>query len=260
MNRAPTAPFHWQFPYSTPPTALQSSSVQLASKGRELAFLRGFWHDAATSNELSSYAQMNGRPVYHHSFAASQALRFAIPLSLTFLRLLLAPLVLWWTWAGAPRGGYAVVLTIGFLSDYFDGVLARRLGVVRPWLRRLDSATDLVFYLCVFVAAASLEPLEVRRAAPGIVLLLLSETACITISLWRFGVFPATHCYSAKLYGLVVWIVLLGVLAFGWGARAIWGLTVIGLVANLEVILILLHSTTPPVDVPSFWTLRTRER
>jgi CDP-diacylglycerol--glycerol-3-phosphate 3-phosphatidyltransferase len=139
-------------------------------------------------------------------------------------------------------------------------VLARRLGVVRPWLRRLDSATDLIFYLCVLVAATSLEPLAVRSAAPGIVLLLLSEGACITISLWRFGVLPATHSYSAKLYGLVLWIVWVGVLAFGWGARAIWALTAVGLIANLEVILILLRSSTPPVDVSSVWALRTRER
>jgi phosphatidylglycerophosphate synthase len=35
-------------------------------------------------------------------------------------------------------------LAAGWLSDVLDGVLARGLEVVTPWLRRYDSAVDMV--------------------------------------------------------------------------------------------------------------------
>ncbi len=71
----------------------------------------------------------------------------SIPLALTLLRALLAPVVLLHGYFGGLPEAFAVCLIAAFLSDYFDGVIARRLGVATPGLRRLDSAADSVFYL-----------------------------------------------------------------------------------------------------------------
>ncbi len=180
----------------------------------------------------------------------------ALPLSLTLLRLLLGSVALLLTTRECPRSGYLVILGAGLLSDYFDGVLARRLGVVRPWYRRLDSATDVVFYLCLLGAACRLEPGVMRRGAWAIGLLLASEALCLAVSYGRFRVYPATHCWLAKCYGLALFATFVAVLGWGSGAWVFTVLAAIGLTANAEVVAILLLARTPPVDVPSVFHLR----
>lgn len=183
------------------------------------------------------------------------ALMLAIPLALTLARLALGPVAVWMAVRDAPRHWFIFVLIGGLLTDIFDGVLARRLGVVRPWFRRLDSLVDVTFYLCILGATILLEEQTLRDAALPIVLLLASEVGCNGLSLLKFGRLPATHCYSAKLYGLMLFLTFLGVLCFGWGAWAFWTLCAFGLIANLEVCVILALSRAPPVDVKSAFRL-----
>ena len=52
----------------------------------------------------------------------------------------------------APQWVYFPILVIGTLSDIFDGILARRLGVATQRLRRYDSVTDIVYYLLILAA------------------------------------------------------------------------------------------------------------
>lgn len=178
----------------------------------------------------------------------------AIPVALTILRLLLGPLAMALALLHVTRIAFAPLLIAGMLSDILDGVLARKLGVVRPWMRRLDSITDLVFYLCIFASTWIVAPDVVRRSTLPLSLLLASETVCCLISFFRFGVFPATHCYSAKIYGLAIFAAFLSVLAFSAGPRAFVILAAVGLTANAEIAAILLTSRVAPVDVLSIFT------
>ena len=182
----------------------------------------------------------------------------AVPLILTVARMVLGPLALWMAQQGVAREYFAGVLVGGILSDYFDGVLARQLGVARPWLRRLDSAADVAFYLFVLGTTYVLESETLRSAVLAIVLMLASEALCIGASLVKFGKLPATHCYTAKLYGLALFLAFFGVLCLGWGPWALWSACVFGLLANGEVLAIVLLSEKPPVDVPSVARLLRR--
>ena len=180
----------------------------------------------------------------------------ALPLSLTVLRLLLGPLAIAFAEVHFPRIAFVPLLAAGILSDYFDGVLARKLGVARPWLRRFDSLTDVIFYVCILISTCLVAGDVVRHSLWPLCLLLGSEAACIGVSLARFHVLPATHCYSAKIYGLVLFLSFLAVLGFGFGARVFTALTVVGLAANAEVMAILLLSPTAPVDVLTVFHLK----
>jgi phosphatidylglycerophosphate synthase len=153
---------------------------------------------------------------------------------------------------------FAYVLVGGLLSDYFDGVLARRLGVARPWLRRLDSSVDLVFYLFVLSATYVVEGDNLRAAALPMGILVATEVCCVGASLLKFGMLPATHTYSAKLYGLVIFLAFLGVLCFGLGPWVFWLACGFALLANGEVLSIILLSKEPPVDVPTVVRLLRR--
>src|SRR3954447_25316696 len=72
------------------------------------------------------------------------------PLALTASRLVLGPAMLLVAWRVPDPGPWlAGGVVVGFLTDLFDGILARHLEVATPRLRWLDSQTDLVFWLCV---------------------------------------------------------------------------------------------------------------
>lgn len=53
----------------------------------------------------------------------------AIPLFLTALRAALAPVVVLLAISRPSRAAFGVCLVAAFLSDVFDGVIARRLGI-----------------------------------------------------------------------------------------------------------------------------------
>lgn len=177
------------------------------------------------------------------------------PISLTCLRLLLGPVAILMAVLGAARLWFAPLLLAGMLSDLFDGVLARKFGVSTPWLRRFDSLTDDLFYICILIATWLAAGDVIRSCLPSVAALLASEALCIGTSLIRFRALPATHCYSAKAYGLALFLAFLAVLSLGAGTWVVWVLTGFGLVANAEVMAVLLLSTKPPVDVPSVFTL-----
>jgi phosphatidylglycerophosphate synthase len=59
----------------------------------------------------------------------------SIPLALTGLRVALAPMLLLLAWNYPRPWALALCLTLAFLSDVFDGIIARRLHVATATLR-----------------------------------------------------------------------------------------------------------------------------
>lgn len=55
-----------------------------------------------------------------------------VPLSLTVLRALLAPLIVTLALLDPDPRAFGVCLALGFLSDVFDGIVARKLGIATP--------------------------------------------------------------------------------------------------------------------------------
>jgi CDP-diacylglycerol--glycerol-3-phosphate 3-phosphatidyltransferase len=174
-----------------------------------------------------------------------------IPAALTTLRLALGPLACGLATVDAAGWTFAVILVVALLSDIYDGVLARRWGIATEFLRRYDSLTDLFYYGCILwatwrVARGAIEPHLVIIAA-----LVAMELAVIAVCLLRFGKMPATHSHGAKLYGLALFTAffcLLGLRSAAWVVPLTVG---IGLLADLEILLILCLAKKPPVDVKS---------
>lgn len=81
-----------------------------------------------------------------------------LPLALVCLRFMLAPVVLLLAAYHPEPAAFAVCLAAAFLSDFLDGVIARRLGVATPGLRRLDSCADTAFCLAALAAAPGSYP------------------------------------------------------------------------------------------------------
>ncbi len=183
-----------------------------------------------------------------------------LPLLLTLLRATIAPLVvvlaLWHPWPAA----FGVCLVIALLTDIFDGILARRLGVATANLRRLDSIVDTLFYGCATFALWHLYPQALRSRVLPLSLLVGLELARYAFDLLKFGREASYHMWSSKAWGLALFIAFFSALALGADNAlldvAIW----LGILADLEGLAISLVLRHWRRDVPSIvHALRLRE-
>jgi len=126
--------------------------------------------------------------------------------------------------------------------------------VATPALRRYDSLTDVIYYLFILGAVWLLCPVVIRLWWL-VALILVSEAAVILLCYAKFGRYPATHSYLAKLFGLCLLAGLIALLVFDAGSWTIFTLTAIALAANSEIIAIHLLMDKPPVDVKSILAL-----
>ena len=177
------------------------------------------------------------------------------PFALTTLRLILGPIALAVAMLNAPRWIYFPILVTATLSDIYDGILARRLGVATPALRRYDSITDVIFYLFILAVAWKLNHALLVQNWPWLAGILVSEVAVILFCYTKFGKYPSTHSYLAKCYGLCLLVALIALLVFDAGSWTIISLAVIALIANLEILAIHALMSDPPVDVKSVFKL-----
>jgi CDP-diacylglycerol--glycerol-3-phosphate 3-phosphatidyltransferase len=183
-------------------------------------------------------------------------------LALTWLRLALAPVLV--GIGIGRRAGWtaAVVVVAGFLSDVFDGVVARRHGASTADLRRLDSTVDTIFYLAVAFCAWRLHPDALRPYLTYIVILIGTEVLNYVTAIVRLGREASYHAWTARLFGLVLFIALCILLASGSGALLPLAIAA-GFVSHAENLAITLVLPEWRHDVPSVlhaWRIRSAVR
>lgn len=186
--------------------------------------------------------------------------RLAWPLGLTVIRVFLGPLMLWLSYQERdPVPWVLLCLYVAVISDIFDGILARRLGVATPALRRFDSQADLVFWLCALGCVWLLQPKIAMRNAGYICLILVLEAATYVISFVKFGREPSTHAYLAKVWGIVLVGTFTAILGFGEDKFSIPILFIAYVVSFVDIVAIILLLPRWQTDVPSAyhaWLIR----
>lgn len=110
----------------------------------------------------------------------------AVPAALVALRTALAPVMLVLTFAFRDRAAFGACLGIALVSDGFDGILARRLGVATERLRRLDSAADSLFYATAIVAVWITAPAVLRERFPIVAALIGLELLRYALDFAKF--------------------------------------------------------------------------
>ena len=174
-----------------------------------------------------------------------------VPLALTALRAALAPVVVGLALAWPVPWAFGACLAAAFVSDVFDGIVARRLGVATPGLRRLDSLADSVFYVAALFAAWHLHPDALRAQGPALALLGALELTRYAVDLRKFGKEASYHMWSSKLWGLALFAGFLALLVGGDDGVAVTAAIVLGIVADLEGLAISCTLKTWKSDVPS---------
>jgi CDP-diacylglycerol--glycerol-3-phosphate 3-phosphatidyltransferase len=179
-----------------------------------------------------------------------------VPLALVILRLCLAPVLLATALLHPQRTVFAACLLGALLSDYFDGVIARRLGVATPTLRRLDSITDSIFYVCALLAALITSYALVQPYFPALVVLLLIEALRYIYDIRKFGKEASYHMWSSKLWGLLLFIGMWSLLVLHRGGWPVALAIFWGIAADLEGLAISMTLRKWQADVPTLWHAR----
>ncbi len=186
-----------------------------------------------------------------------------IPLLLTALRAALAPIVVVLALLAPIPGAFGACLVAAFLSDVFDGIVARRLGVATPNLRRLDSLADSLFYAAATFAVWHLHPSAITARRLSLSLLVALELVRYAFDFVKFQREASYHMWSSKLWGIALFAGFLSLLAFGSDGVLVDGAVYLGIVADLEGLAISTLLRDWRSDVPSVVhavKLRARER
>jgi len=177
----------------------------------------------------------------------------ALVLGLTSLRLVLGPILIWLVRGGSAGLPYVAVCLLAFASDYFDGVLARRFGVDSALVRRFDSATDTVFFLCAAWSAWLLHA-DLLRPFLGLAAAVAAlEVARYLFDFAKFRREAAYHAWSAKVWGLSLFVALVALMGFGQATPWVPLTLAVGIVADAEGLAMSLVLPVWTHDVKSVW-------
>ncbi|MDQ8005860.1 MAG: CDP-alcohol phosphatidyltransferase family protein [Pedobacter sp.] len=179
----------------------------------------------------------------------------SIPYLLILFRFLLAPIVVSMSFLMREQAAYWVLsfMFLGLLSDIFDGIIARKMKIDTEKMRRMDSQTDLIFWLCIAWSCYLIYPHLIKDNLFGIIALLVMEATCYATSLLKFGKETCTHAFLSKMWGLTLLITFTSMLGFGYGGWILKFCIVLGLISQFDVILIILFLPKWAHDIPSFY-------
>ena len=186
-----------------------------------------------------------------------------LPAALVGFRVACAPIILALAWMGAPGTALFAVLLAAFVSDVFDGILARRLGVATPALRRADSLADTALYAAAGCSLLLIDPGLLARYAWPLGALVGLEIVRAVVERAKFGRVAAYHMWSAKAWGVAL---LLGFAEVYLTGRAGTGFALalgLGILTDLEGLAASLRLRRWHADVPSLyhaWTLEQANR
>ncbi|MDI1257200.1 MAG: CDP-alcohol phosphatidyltransferase family protein [Flavobacterium sp.] len=178
-----------------------------------------------------------------------------IPYLLLLFRLVLGPFMIAYTYqyGTSVRAALVVMIVLGLLSDIFDGIIARKVGVSSEKLRRLDSQIDVVFWLCVGWCGWILNPEIVIENKYLILLVFVMEALTYVFSFVRFGKETSAHALLSKLWGLTLLSVFVSVIGFGYAGIPFFICIIVGIIAHIDVYLIIFFLPKWTHDVPSSW-------
>ena len=176
-----------------------------------------------------------------------------IPIALIITRLILGPIMIFLTYKfrNTIRLELAVLLILGLLSDIFDGIIARKIGSATEKLRRMDSQTDLVFWLCAGYCCYLLNPEIITKNRLSIALVFVMEALTYAYSIAKFGKETCTHALLSKLWGISLCVTFVSILGFGYGEIPFMLSIIIGFLAHIDVLLIIYFLPKWTHDVPS---------
>jgi phosphatidylglycerophosphate synthase len=146
-----------------------------------------------------------------------------------------------------------VLLSVGLLTDIFDGIIARKYLVSTQTLRRLDSGIDQIFFILVAVATYLQCPEFFKLNATKLIILLGTEALTYIISYVKFKKEIATHSIGAKIWTLLLFGTLVQIILQCQSTLLFEIFFWMGVVTRMEIITIIITLKEWTNDVPTFY-------
>ena len=137
------------------------------------------------------------------------------PEVLIAFRAVCAPAIFVLACYGFPAPVLAGILVAAFVSDVFDGVIARRLGCATAALRHADTLVDTLFYIAAAIALRLSVPDVFDGTEVPLVLLIAIHVSRATFELAKYGRVSSYHMWSSKALGVLLVIAMTTVLLTG---------------------------------------------
>jgi len=143
------------------------------------------------------------------------------------------------------------LMTLGLLTDIFDGIIARKLNVASKKLRVWDSNVDQFFWLVVIGVIFYLNLDFVKQNFYWIVSIFILEFLAYIVSIFKFKKTIATHSILAKIWTLTLLAFLIDLEINTTSFFPYWICIILGIISRVEIILIILKLKKWTTDVPS---------
>lgn len=176
-----------------------------------------------------------------------------IPFALILFRLLLVPIILAIAYfiGESAKITILILMYLGLLSDILDGIIARKQNMSSEKLRRMDSQTDMLFWLSIGFTTWLLNPEQISDNANVIFAIITMEIACYVISFIKFKKETCTHAFLSKLWGLSLLVAFTSLIGFNHAGIPFAIAIIIGFLSYIDVILIILILPKWSHDIPS---------
>ncbi|BAY18930.1 CDP-alcohol phosphatidyltransferase [Anabaenopsis circularis NIES-21] len=184
-----------------------------------------------------------------------------IPSGLVLFRFLIAPFLLWDAWDGDTSILFLVGFTAAFLSDIFDGIIARRLGVSNAKLRQADSWADTCLFSCIFLSAwLGYRDILIAYRLP-LLMVIFAQIVWWIVNLIKYGKPASYHTYSAKFWGITLFIAIVALFGFNYADITLWLTCIAGTIYSIEEVAMTLILPVWTHDVLSiFHALKIRQQ
>ncbi|HLO88087.1 MAG TPA: CDP-alcohol phosphatidyltransferase family protein [Nostocaceae cyanobacterium] len=159
-----------------------------------------------------------------------------IPISLVIFRFLIAPFLLWDALDSQTTIWFLIGFIAAFLSDIFDGIIARRLGVSNANLRQTDSWADVCLFSCIFISAWLVHKDVLIAYRLPLLTVVFAQLIWWIVNLVKYGKPASYHTYSAKFWGITLFIAIVSLFGFNYAGISLWLTCIAGLIHTIEEI------------------------
>ncbi len=176
-----------------------------------------------------------------------------VPILLITFRFMLSPVILSAAYFGGHHAKLFIItlMYLGLISDIFDGIIARNEGVSSAKLRRLDSQTDMIFWMSIGFATYMIFPKLILDNWIFILPIFIMEGSCYVISFIKFGKETCTHAFLSKMWGLSLLACFTALLGFNYTGFPFYLAVLLGLISHIDRLVITLLLPTWTHDIPS---------
>ncbi|MCV3212743.1 CDP-alcohol phosphatidyltransferase family protein [Plectonema radiosum NIES-515] len=159
-----------------------------------------------------------------------------IPKILILFRALISPFLLWDALDGKTTIWFIIGFIAAFLSDIFDGIIARKLDVSNAQLRQADSWADVCLYSCIFISAWLVHSDILIAFRLPLLMVVFVQLIWWIVNLVKYGKPASYHTYSAKFWGITLFIAIVALFGFNYAGIYLWLSCIAGIIHSIEEI------------------------